>query len=127
MQTIRSTNPEIAIEHINNLKRDVQRVNQVHHENDQLRVQADSNRRFGEENRQLRDEATGMWQSLRRLDPSQPHVYGAYTNQLAHEQSQPTNGHPGTLPPIQQQSQWTQGPGVMQGVEYPAAQPFDRR
>jgi hypothetical protein len=118
-----------AIEHINNLKRDTTRTNHIHHENDQLRRQVAEVRQVADENRQLREEATGMWQSLRRLDPSQSHVYGAYTNQLlAHEHSQPTNGRPVTsLPPIQQ-NQWTQGPNVMQGVEYPPAGPaFDRR
>jgi hypothetical protein len=114
-----------AIEHIHNLKKDLGHTSQLRHENDQLRMQVDNARRMAEENRLLREETAVMWQGLRRIDPNNPHIYGSYSNQLAHE-SQQANGHPGTLPPIQQNS-WAHGPNVMQGVEYPQAQPFDRR
>jgi hypothetical protein len=84
-------------------------------------------RQVSDENRLLKEEAAAMWQHLRRLEPSNPHVYGAFSNQMAHERPhQPAPAHPTPLPPIQSSS-WTQGPNVMQGVEYPHSQPFDRR
>jgi hypothetical protein len=124
-KVIRTLIQRLAIEHIHNLKKDIGHTSQLRHENDQLRMQVDNARRMAEENRLLREETAVMWQGLRRMDPNNPHVYGSYSNQLAHE-AQQANGHPGTLPPIQQNS-WAHGPNVMQGVEYPQAQPFDRR
>jgi hypothetical protein len=115
-----------AIEHINNLKRDVQRVSQLHRENDQLRIQLESARRVADENRLLHEEVNVMWQNLRRLDPNSPHIYGSCTSQLAQDQSQGSKHSNSTLPPIQQ-NHWNQGSHVMQGVEYAGSQPYEHR
>jgi hypothetical protein len=94
-----------------------------------MRTDVDIARRCDEENRVLRSEVQAMWQHLQRIDPGNAHVFGNFTNQLAHDQAQaqaPTA--PSSMLPPLQQSQWQQpAPSAMQGVEFPAAQGYEHR
>ena len=78
-------------------------------------------KRLHEENQLLRTEATNMWQTLRRTEPNNPHIYGSFTTLLAQEQAQNSVGHQPILPPMHQaQQQWAPPPpsGAMQDVQY---------
>jgi hypothetical protein len=98
----------------------------VRRDAERVRLEADHARRCDEENRMLRSEVQAMWQQMRRVDPNNPHVFGNFTNQLAHEHTQP-GAASSMLPPLQQSNQWTQPTAPMQGVEFPAGAGYDRR
>ncbi|KAF2201122.1 hypothetical protein GQ43DRAFT_472079 [Delitschia confertaspora ATCC 74209] len=119
-----------SIDHIKNLGRAHEAVRA---ENARLRPEAEFARRLQEENDLIRNELYAVWQQLRRVEPSHPHVYGALTGQFAQQQQPPPPPPPGTqniLPPIQQQqpqSQWGQTPTAMQGVEFAGGRPYEHR
>lgn len=99
----------------------------LHGELTRLRQEAEYARESHKENELLRTEVHVMHERLRRLDPSQPHIYGQYTSQLA-QQPMHVNGQPTqmSLPPMstavsQQQYNAMPPPAQMQGVEYGAA------
>jgi hypothetical protein len=113
-----------AIEHIKSLK---YTGDAIRRETDRLRTEADLGRRCEEENRMLRSEVQAMWQHLQRVDPSNPHIFGNMTNQLAHDHPQPPAQPASMLPPLQQSGQWQPPVNPMQGVEYPPGQGYDHR
>lgn len=97
------------------------------------RLQRDSDigREVQKENDMLKTEIQVMHQTLRRLDPNAPHVYGHFSSQLSHGASGPpppqTNGASNgiNLPPINGGAPGAAhgygGPppaAPMQGVEY---------
>ncbi|KAL6168366.1 hypothetical protein ACJQWK_06015 [Exserohilum turcicum] len=126
-----------AIEYIRNLTRAHQNARE---EISRLRPDAEYCRRAQEENELLRSELTAVWNALRRVDPSSPHVYGSMTGHLA--QGHPTTPGSGSnvLPPLQQQQQqqphpppppqpaasWApQHATAMQGVEFGGMRPYE--
>jgi hypothetical protein len=114
----------LAIEFIKGQRETHGRLSQYGRETEQIRVEFD---RMCQENKALREESGVMWQQLRHLEPSKPHIYGPITSQIAQDQSQ-TPGMSRPLPPIQGHwSQQSQPSSVMQGVEYPSSNSFDRR
>jgi hypothetical protein len=114
-----------AIEHIKNLKYS---GDAIRRDTERLRTEVDIARRCDEENRILRSELRATWQHLQRVDPNNAHVFGNFTNQLAHEQPQSAAVPATILPPLQQPGQWPpQPPVAMQGVEYPPGQGYDHR
>lgn len=96
----------------------------LHGEVSRLRQESEYARESQKENELLRTEVHVMHERMRRLDPSQPHIYGQYTSQLA--QQSHANGQPAqmSLPPmstaVQQPQQYNAmpPPAQMQGVEY---------
>lgn len=73
----------------------------------------------------LKTEVQVMHQTLRRLDPNSPHVYGHFTSQLSQSSAAHTNGGSAiSLPPLNSQPHAAPFPGgappvaAMQGVEY---------
>ncbi|KAJ4406705.1 hypothetical protein N0V91_004395 [Didymella pomorum] len=124
-----------SIEYIRNLGRAHEAARA---ENARLRPEADFSRRAQEENELLKNELTAMWNSLRRVDPGNPHVYGQMSQILAQQQGNtpaPTNN---VLPPLQQQQQQSQpqppsqqaqwgapAPTAMQGVEFGGMRPYE--
>ncbi|KAJ4382758.1 hypothetical protein N0V86_001981 [Didymella sp. IMI 355093] len=124
-----------SIEYIRNLGRAHEAARA---ENARLRPEADYSRRAQEDNELLKNEMTAMWNNLRRLDPSNPHIYGQMTQILAQQQGNtpaPTNN---VLPPLQQQQQQPQpqppsqqpqwgapAPTAMQGVEFGGMRPYE--
>jgi len=111
-----------AIEFIRSQREQQNRLSQYSRETDQLRQEFD---RIRQENGTLKDEAGAMWQQLRHLEPSKPHIYGHFSSQIAQEQTQNSSaGLSRNLPPIQ--NHWQQGANVMQGVEYPQGPSYER-
>lgn len=82
------------------------------------------------ENELLKTEVQVMHQALKRLNPSDNHVYGQFTQHLQNQQPQQNGGSGLNLPPInppgsRHEASGFGGPGVgsgpgaaMQGVEY---------
>lgn len=70
------------------------------------------------ENEMLKTEVQVMHQTLRRLDPNAPHVYGHFTSQLSQGQANGSSGI--SLPPLNapQGSGQNVPAAPMQGVEY---------
>ncbi|KAF4551013.1 Helix-loop-helix DNA-binding domain-containing protein 2 [Elsinoe fawcettii] len=100
----------------------------LHDEVQRLRRDVEYARELQKENEQLRTEVCVMQERLRRVEPNNPHIYGAYTSHLTQQQSQP-NGqqqqHISALPPVLPSHQHQQHPHAyaghaapMQGVEY---------
>lgn len=120
-----------AIDHIRNSQHQEQRLQ---HEVSRLQREVDYTRDAQKENDMLKTEVQVMYHHLRRLDPSNPHVYGHFTGQLSQNQSQhggQPNGTSGvSLPPLNPPGSsngghghgapgYGNGPaGAMQGVEY---------
>ena len=90
----------------------------------------------------LRNELTTTWNMLRRVDPSQSHIYGNVTASLAQANNAAPASANNVLPPLQSQqaphqpqpqpqpqpqaSQWGgPAPGQMQGVEYGGMRPYE--
>lgn len=99
-------------------------------DNERMRTEIDIGRRCDEENRVLRGEVQAMWQYLQRVDPSNAHVFGNLTNQLAHDQSQAPAQPSTVLPPLHQAQQqpWQQpASNAMQGVEFPQGPGYEHR
>ncbi|KAF1951856.1 hypothetical protein CC80DRAFT_187874 [Byssothecium circinans] len=105
-------------------------------ENNRLRPDAEYCRRAQEENELLRSELGAVWQHLRRLDPSNPHVYGSMTGMLAQQYANAPASASTILPPLQQQQQQQQTPtqppqwaaptpSAMQGVEFGGPRPYE--
>jgi len=122
-----------AIEYIKGLSRAHE---QARNENQRLRPEAENYHIAQAENEALRRELATVYDALRRVDPSRPHVYGQMTTQLAQQQPVPaaTNN---LLPPLQQQqqpahaqpqpSQWAPpAPAPMQGVEYGGVRAYEQ-
>ena len=101
-----------------------QQERQLHTEVQRLQRDSDYGREAHKENEMLKTEVQVMHQTLRRLDPNAPHVYGHFTSQLNNAQPQPqTNGGAGiSLPPLNAAPSRHDGPyaapAAMQGVEY---------
>lgn len=102
----------------------IEYIRSIQHQERQLQVEvqrlqhdATYAREAHKENEMLKTEVQVMHQTLRRLDPNAPHVYGHYTSQL--NQTQPhTNGSSGmSLPPLNNNHS-SSSAGTMQGVEY---------
>ena len=77
----------------------------------------------------MKTEVQVMYQTLKRLEPNAPHVYGGYTTQLSHSSQQPNGSSGINLPPLNnpgsryEPSGFNGGPpsshgAAMQGVEY---------
>jgi hypothetical protein len=103
-----------------------------------LRPEADHCRQAQEEIQLLKNELTAMWTTMRRIDPSSPHVYGSMTSMLAQQQGNTPASTSNVLPPLQQQqqqcqaqpppqqAQWNaQAPTAMQGVEFGGMRPYE--
>jgi hypothetical protein len=103
-----------------------------------LRPEADFCRRAQEESELLKSELTAMWNTLRRIDPNSPHIYGSMTGMLAQQQGNTPASTNNVLPPLQQQqqqpqaqppppqAQWNaQAPTAMQGVEFGGMRPYE--
>jgi hypothetical protein len=86
----------------------------------------------------MRNELAAVWNALRRADPSNPHVYGTMTGQLAHQHGTTPASTNNVLPPLQSQQQPPQAqaqpqstqwgapaPAAMQGVEYGGIRPYE--
>jgi hypothetical protein len=135
-------NVSLAIEYVTNLSRAHQNARE---EISRLRPDAEYCRRAQEENELLRAELNAVWNALRRVDPSNTHVYGSITDQLAQGlPATPASGN-NVLPPLQQQqqqqglsqppppsqAQWAPPPhggamqGPMQGVEFGGMRPYE--
>ncbi|KAK3724873.1 hypothetical protein LTR37_000921 [Vermiconidia calcicola] len=121
-----------AIDYIRSCQHQEQRLQ---HEVGRLQRDMEYSRDAQKENDMLKTEVQVMHQHLRRLDPSNPHVYGHFTSQLSQQapgqQAPQTNGTSGiALPPLNppgssgghpnHQPAYTSGPppGAMQGIEY---------
>lgn len=100
---------------------------QLHSEVQRLQRDSDYGREAHKENEMLKTEVQVMHQTLRRLDPNAPHVYGHFTSQLSQPAPAPaqTNGTSAiSLPPLNTQGHsapFGGGPppgAAMQGVEY---------
>ncbi|KAG8626539.1 hypothetical protein KVT40_005484 [Elsinoe batatas] len=101
----------------------------LHEEVQRLRRDVEFARELHKENEQFRTEICVMQERLRRLEPGNPHIYGAYTSHLSQQAQQP-NGQPqhiSALPPVQHSAHPHQQPhhnayaahaAPMQGVEY---------
>lgn len=105
---------------------------QLANEVQRLQRDVDYGRDAHKENELLKTEVQVMHQTLKRLDPNAPHVYGHFTSQL----SQPNGSSGISLPPLNppgssgrheygsshasapSASQQQQQPAAMQGVEY---------
>lgn len=114
-----------AIDHIRNTSHSER---QLHAEVQRLQRECEYARDAHKENELLKTEVQVMHQTLKRLDPNAPHVYGHFTSQLGH---QPNGGSSGMqLPPLnppgssagrlESGSYSGGGPpsAAMQGVEY---------
>ncbi|KAJ9669306.1 hypothetical protein H2201_000658, partial [Coniosporium apollinis] len=115
-----------SIDHIKHINRAYDNSRQ---ENTRLRSSADMCRRLKEENEMLQREMHAMWQHLRQIDPSNPHVYGSMSSAFGQQQTQqaPAPAPATILPPLQPPPpQWGPPGAAMQGVEY-APRPFDPR
>ncbi|KAF2836262.1 hypothetical protein M501DRAFT_987434 [Patellaria atrata CBS 101060] len=102
-------------------------------ENQRLRPDADYARKVHEENELLKNEVVTLWQQLRRLDPTNGHVYGNFTSMLA-QQPGPNPSIPHSilppLPPPTAPPNWQQQPppsSAMQGVEFGGGRSYDHR
>src|ERR1700761_3487590 len=91
----------LAIDYIRSSQHQEQRLQQ-----ELIRLQRDTDysRDAQKENELLKTEMSVMHQNLRRLDPSNPHIYGQYTSHLSgaqQPQAPQTNGTSGiSLPPL---------------------------
>ncbi|KAK4545644.1 hypothetical protein LTR36_002597 [Oleoguttula mirabilis] len=95
--------------------------------NEVQRLQRDSDHRrdVQKENEMLKTEVQVMHQTLRRLDPNAPHMYGHFTSHLSQSAAPHTNGGSAiSLPPLNSQAHVAPFSGgappaaAMQGVEY---------
>jgi hypothetical protein len=91
-----------------------------------LQRECDYGREREKENDMLRTELSVMHQAMRRLDPSAPHIFGHFTQQLSQSSGPQVNGASGiSLPPLVSgqgpPASYNGGPppvAAMQGVEY---------
>jgi hypothetical protein len=121
-----------AIEHIKDLSR---RHEMAGRELIRLRPEADYSRRAQEDSDMLRSELSACWAALRRVDPANPHVYGAFTGHLAQGQPATPASSNNVLPPLQPQQQVHSQPSqgqwgppqatAMQGVEFGGMRPYE--
>ncbi|KAK5126911.1 hypothetical protein LTR85_008269 [Meristemomyces frigidus] len=111
-----------AIEYIRNQQHSER---QLASELTRLQRDSDYGREAHKENEMLKTEVQVMHQTLRRLDPNAPHVYGHFTSQLSQPAAARTNGGSAiSLPPLNSQAHAAPFSGAappvaaMQGVEY---------
>jgi hypothetical protein len=118
-----------SIEYIQKIKSDSNRHHMREREGERRAHDLDMR---NQENHMMREEILNMRAELQRLNPSDPHVYGNFTNQLAQEQGihnqqsrpplPPIGGAQspasGWAPPTHSQGPHQPGSQAMQGVEY---------
>ncbi|TKX25615.1 helix-loop-helix DNA-binding domain-containing protein 2 [Elsinoe australis] len=96
----------------------------LHEELQRQRRDLEYARELQKDNEQLRTEVHVMQERLRRLEPNNPHIYGAYTSHLTQQQGQPAaqQQHISALPPMHSShphpNTYAPQSGSMQGVEY---------